>query len=235
MPHLQDASFRVLPGLANQSGVSLEASNFPGSVLRHEDFKIFLRKVEATPVFAGDATFHLEGAGVHHHPHHSRESSGAGYAPSGAPGYAPSGAPGYAPIGATVEFQRCVGASGNAHSVLRRTVCYTLLHTTLVGTPSDASVHTPAAHNVTPSRTLTHSRTHCMRASHMQPQLPIPLPGPQGVPYRADGPTQRGRRGGLQVGGGARPLRRARLLQPAQPQLQGECLCRLQRHGVDCM
>jgi hypothetical protein len=66
-------------------------------------------------VFAGDATFHLEGAGVHHHPHHSRGSSAAGYAPTGTRGYAP--------VGATVEFQRCVRASGYAQSVLR-TVCW---------------------------------------------------------------------------------------------------------------
>lgn len=54
----QDAQFRVLPGLANNSGyVSFESVNYPGYYLRHYGFDFVLAPNDGTTVFAGDATF----------------------------------------------------------------------------------------------------------------------------------------------------------------------------------
>ncbi len=57
----KDASFKVVPGLANHSAplVSLESVNHPGHYLRHEHDRIKLAKSENRDLFKQDATFRL--------------------------------------------------------------------------------------------------------------------------------------------------------------------------------
>ncbi|MEV2241027.1 glycoside hydrolase family 43 protein [Micromonospora sp. NPDC049891] len=52
-----DAQFRVVPGLADASGVSFESVNYPGHYLRHYGFDFVLAANDASSVFAADATF----------------------------------------------------------------------------------------------------------------------------------------------------------------------------------
>lgn len=52
-----DGTFNVVPGLANNSCMSLESSNFPGYFLRHQGYQIYLHKADGTELFAADATF----------------------------------------------------------------------------------------------------------------------------------------------------------------------------------
>ncbi len=54
----QDAQFRVVPGLAGNSGyVSFESVNYPGYYLRHYGFEFVLAANDGSAVFAPDATF----------------------------------------------------------------------------------------------------------------------------------------------------------------------------------
>ena len=53
----QNASFRIVPGLANGDMVSFESVNFPGYYLRHQGFRIMLAKFEDNDLFKQDATF----------------------------------------------------------------------------------------------------------------------------------------------------------------------------------
>ncbi|MEU4419882.1 glycoside hydrolase family 43 protein [Actinoplanes sp. NPDC024001] len=54
----QDAQFRVVPGLANNSGyVSFESANYPGYYLRHYNYDLVLAPNDGSTTFAGDATF----------------------------------------------------------------------------------------------------------------------------------------------------------------------------------
>jgi Alpha-L-arabinofuranosidase B (ABFB) domain/Glycosyl hydrolases family 2, sugar binding domain/Glycosyl hydrolases family 2 len=53
----QDATFIVRHGLADSSCYSLEARNFPGQFLRHNQFRIHLDANNGSAVFAQDATF----------------------------------------------------------------------------------------------------------------------------------------------------------------------------------
>ncbi|WP_246090248.1 AbfB domain-containing protein [Nonomuraea deserti] len=54
----QDASFRLVPGLAHASGsVSFASVNFPGHYLRHHGFDFVLARDDGTATFAADATF----------------------------------------------------------------------------------------------------------------------------------------------------------------------------------
>jgi hypothetical protein len=61
----QATKFRVLPGLADSSLVSFEASEFPRFYLRHQKFALFLHeRQKLSPLFDDDATFrmvHLNG------------------------------------------------------------------------------------------------------------------------------------------------------------------------------
>nr|WP_276539962.1 AbfB domain-containing protein [Paenibacillus polysaccharolyticus] len=53
-----DAQFRVVPGLASSTGVSLEAINYPGYFLkRNASNKIVLEAFTNTTAYKGDATF----------------------------------------------------------------------------------------------------------------------------------------------------------------------------------
>jgi Alpha-L-arabinofuranosidase B (ABFB) domain/F5/8 type C domain len=64
----QDATFRVVPGLADGSCYSLEARNFPGSYLRHANSRVRLDANDNSDLFRQDATFcsqrGLGGSGV---------------------------------------------------------------------------------------------------------------------------------------------------------------------------
>jgi hypothetical protein len=52
-----DATFRLVPGLANSSHISFESINYPGYYLRHQDSRIKLHKNDNSDRFKYDATF----------------------------------------------------------------------------------------------------------------------------------------------------------------------------------
>jgi hypothetical protein len=58
-----DATFVVRSGLADKRCLSLEAVNYPGRFVRHQNFALFLHSREATGLFAADATFCAQPAG----------------------------------------------------------------------------------------------------------------------------------------------------------------------------
>ncbi|MDM5276216.1 glycoside hydrolase family 43 protein [Paenibacillus silvae] len=53
----EDAQFRIVPGLANTSGISFEAINYPGYFLRNNNGSILLVKNDGSAAFKNDATF----------------------------------------------------------------------------------------------------------------------------------------------------------------------------------
>lgn len=53
----KDASFRIVPGLADRRFVSFESVNYPGYYLRHEGFRIKLVRGTDNDLFRKDATF----------------------------------------------------------------------------------------------------------------------------------------------------------------------------------
>ncbi|WP_170928346.1 AbfB domain-containing protein [Deinococcus hopiensis] len=53
----QDATFKVVQGLADNSCVSFESRNFPGQYLRHYDFRLRLETSNNSATFDDDATF----------------------------------------------------------------------------------------------------------------------------------------------------------------------------------
>jgi alpha-L-arabinofuranosidase len=53
----QDATFNVVPGLADASCSSFESRSAPGTYLRHFGFRVRLNANDGTPIFAADATF----------------------------------------------------------------------------------------------------------------------------------------------------------------------------------
>ncbi|WP_433892676.1 family 43 glycosylhydrolase [Streptomyces sp. CA-111067] len=54
---LLDATFTVRPGLADPACYSLESTNYPGSYLRHQNFRVRLDADDHSSLFAADATF----------------------------------------------------------------------------------------------------------------------------------------------------------------------------------
>jgi alpha-L-arabinofuranosidase B-like protein len=64
----QDATFKLVPGLAESSCYSFESRNFPGSYLRHSNSRIRRDASDGSTVFKQDATFcarpGLSGSGV---------------------------------------------------------------------------------------------------------------------------------------------------------------------------
>ncbi|KAB1161694.1 glycoside hydrolase family 43 protein [Micromonospora sp. DT46] len=54
----QDQLWRLVPGLADPSGVSFESVNRPGNFLRHSAYAIRLEPDNGTATFRADATFH---------------------------------------------------------------------------------------------------------------------------------------------------------------------------------
>ncbi len=55
-----DQQWRLVPGLADPTGVSFEPVNHPGRFLRHSGFAMRLDPHDGTALFAADATFHAE-------------------------------------------------------------------------------------------------------------------------------------------------------------------------------
>ncbi|MBW4675287.1 MAG: AbfB domain-containing protein [Desmonostoc geniculatum HA4340-LM1] len=53
----KDASFKIVPGLADSQCSSFESVNFPGHFLRHENFRIQLSRIIDQELFRKDATF----------------------------------------------------------------------------------------------------------------------------------------------------------------------------------
>ena len=53
----EDAEWRIVPGLANASAVSLESVAFPGNYLRHRDGQVWLNPNDGTALFKADATW----------------------------------------------------------------------------------------------------------------------------------------------------------------------------------
>ncbi|GAB1510404.1 glycoside hydrolase family 43 protein [Actinophytocola sp. KF-1] len=54
----QDQLWRMVPGLADATGVSFESVNYPGQYLRHYDYAVRLDANDGTATFRADATFH---------------------------------------------------------------------------------------------------------------------------------------------------------------------------------
>jgi hypothetical protein len=54
---LKDATFTLVPGLADDSCYSFEAVNFPGYYLRHANFQVLLNQNDNSALFSDDATF----------------------------------------------------------------------------------------------------------------------------------------------------------------------------------
>ncbi|WP_245814538.1 AbfB domain-containing protein [Cystobacter ferrugineus] len=53
----EDAEWRVVPGLANASALSLESVNFPGYFLRHRNGELWLDRDDGSSLFKADATW----------------------------------------------------------------------------------------------------------------------------------------------------------------------------------
>jgi hypothetical protein len=55
----QDATFRMVPGLADGDWVSLESVNYPGHYLRHQNLEFHLHQASDDQLFKEDATFRI--------------------------------------------------------------------------------------------------------------------------------------------------------------------------------
>jgi hypothetical protein len=55
----QDATFRMVAGLAHSDWVSLESVNYPGHYLRHQNFEFHLQQASDDQLFKEDATFRI--------------------------------------------------------------------------------------------------------------------------------------------------------------------------------
>lgn len=55
----KDATFKIVPGLADSTGISFESLNYPGRYLRHQNYRIKLHPKENSLLFKKDATFHV--------------------------------------------------------------------------------------------------------------------------------------------------------------------------------
>ncbi|WP_309111291.1 glycoside hydrolase family 43 protein [Saccharothrix sp.] len=54
---VQDSRFRITPGLADSSAVSIQSVNYPGYYLRHTNYDFVLAPYDGTAQFQADATF----------------------------------------------------------------------------------------------------------------------------------------------------------------------------------
>ncbi|MCE7008136.1 AbfB domain-containing protein [Kibdelosporangium philippinense] len=65
---LGEASWKIVPGLADENCFSLESTTHAGSFVRHQDYRVKLHANDGTDLFKGDATWcakpGLEGAGI---------------------------------------------------------------------------------------------------------------------------------------------------------------------------
>lgn len=57
--YFPDSEFKIVPGLADPSAVSLESVNFPGNFLRHRNGEIWLDSNDGTTLFSNDATWRI--------------------------------------------------------------------------------------------------------------------------------------------------------------------------------
>ncbi|GEM_PF-3066701 len=55
----QDATFRIVPGLADPNWISFESLNYPGYYLRHQNFVFHLHQASDDQLFKEDATFRI--------------------------------------------------------------------------------------------------------------------------------------------------------------------------------
>ena len=55
----KDATFKIVPGLADSKFISLESVNHPNHYLRHQNWQIKLHKFEDAELFKSDATFNM--------------------------------------------------------------------------------------------------------------------------------------------------------------------------------
>jgi len=55
----QDASFKIVQGLADSRLISFESTNFPGYFLRHQGFRIKLHRPDGSDLFRKDSTFKI--------------------------------------------------------------------------------------------------------------------------------------------------------------------------------
>jgi hypothetical protein len=55
----QDATFKMVPGLADSDWVSLESVNYPGHYLRHQNLEFHLHQGSDDQLFKEDATFRI--------------------------------------------------------------------------------------------------------------------------------------------------------------------------------
>lgn len=53
----KDATFKIVPGLADNTMISFESVNMPGYYLRHENFRIHLHEKSDDQLFKEDVTF----------------------------------------------------------------------------------------------------------------------------------------------------------------------------------
>ncbi len=53
----QDATFKIVRGLADPAAISFESVNYPGYYLRHQGYRIKLHKNDGSGLFQADATF----------------------------------------------------------------------------------------------------------------------------------------------------------------------------------
>jgi hypothetical protein len=53
----QDATFKIVTGLADSNCISFQSQNNPGAYLRHQEFRIKLATLENSQLFKADATF----------------------------------------------------------------------------------------------------------------------------------------------------------------------------------
>jgi len=54
---MNDSTFRLIDGMADDGGISLRSLNFPDRYLRHRDFTLYLEPI-GSPQARADATFH---------------------------------------------------------------------------------------------------------------------------------------------------------------------------------
>jgi hypothetical protein len=54
----RDSQWKLVPGLADASGVSFESVNYPGYYLRHENYALVLEQNDGSASFRADATFY---------------------------------------------------------------------------------------------------------------------------------------------------------------------------------
>lgn len=56
---VEDMLWKMVPGLADSSGVSFASTNYPGHYLRHANYRLWKDAYDGSPLFDSDATFHM--------------------------------------------------------------------------------------------------------------------------------------------------------------------------------